>query len=50
MLTKGTSGSTGEPFAIDYDEGSLQRRMAAAFRGYTWAGAPPGREAVLLLG
>ena len=23
MLTKGTSGSTGEPFAIDYDEGSL---------------------------
>ena len=42
MLSKGTSGSTGEPFAIDYDEGSLQRRMAAAFRGYTWAGAPPG--------
>ena len=42
MLTKGTSGSTGEPFAIDYDEGSLQRRMAAAFRGYAWAGAPPG--------
>ena len=42
MLTKGTSGSTGEPFAIDYDEGSLERRMAAAFRGYAWAGAPPG--------
>ena len=42
MLSKGTSGSTGEPFAIDYDEGSLQRRMAAAFRGYAWAGAPPG--------
>ena len=42
MLTKGTSGSTGEPFAIDYDEGSLERRMAAAFRGYSWAGAPPG--------
>ena len=42
LLTKGTSGSTGEPFAIDYDEGSLERRMAAAFRGYAWAGAPPG--------
>lgn len=42
MLTKGTSGSTGEPFAIDYDEGSLERRMGAAFRGYAWAGAPPG--------
>jgi len=42
MLSKGTSGSTGEPFAIDYDEGSLERRMAAAFRGYTWAGAGPG--------
>ena len=42
MLTKGTSGSSGEPFAIDYDEGSLQRRVAAAFRGYAWAGAPPG--------
>lgn len=42
MLSKGTSGSTGEPFAIDYDEGSLERRMAAAFRGYSWAGAAPG--------
>ncbi len=42
MLTKGTSGSTGEPFAIDYDGGSLERRMGAAFRGYSWAGAPPG--------
>lgn len=42
MLSKGTSGSTGEPFAIDYDEGSLQRRVAAAFRGYAWAGAQPG--------
>jgi phenylacetate-CoA ligase len=44
MLSKGTSGSSGEPFVIDYDEGSLQRRMAAAFRGYAWAGAPPGAK------
>ncbi len=42
MLSKGTSGSTGEPFAIDYDQGSQERRMGAAFRGYHWAGAPPG--------
>jgi len=44
LYTKGTSGSTGEPLIIDYDAGSLERRMAAAFRAYGWAGAPPGAK------
>jgi len=44
MLSKTTSGSTGEPFTIEYDTGSLDRRMAAAFRGYSWAEAPPGAK------
>ena len=42
VMTKRTSGSTGTFLEFDYDDQSLERRMATWHRGYSWAGAGPG--------
>ena len=50
MLYKNTSGSTGEPLRFGYNRESNDRRTAVMFRGYGWAGAPPGRRSLVLWG
>ena len=50
MLTKGTSGSTGEPFAIDYDEGSLATPHGRGVSRLRVGRRASRGEAVLLLG
>ncbi|WP_114238536.1 phenylacetate--CoA ligase family protein [Dyella sp. C9] len=50
MLYKNTSGSTGEPLRFGYTRESNDRRTAVMFRGYNWAGAPPGRRSLVLWG
>lgn len=42
VMTKRTGGSTGTFLEFDYDDQSLERRMATWHRGYAWAGAEPG--------
>jgi phenylacetate-CoA ligase len=37
-IKKRTSGSTGEPLAFEYEEGSEAWRQAVRMRGYGWAG------------
>lgn len=41
-IHKMTSGTTGQPLAFAYDEGSEYWRQAAKLRGYGWAGYEPG--------
>jgi len=41
-VKKSTSGSTGEPLAIEYDRDSEDWRQAVKLRGYSWAGFRPG--------
>lgn len=50
LLYKNTSGSTGEPLRFGYTRESNDRRVAVMFRGYGWAGAPPGRRSLVMWG
>ncbi|WP_199099443.1 phenylacetate--CoA ligase family protein [Dyella sp. ASV21] len=50
MLYKNTSGSTGEPLRFGYTRESNDRRNAVMFRGYGWAGSPPGRRSLVMWG
>jgi phenylacetate-CoA ligase len=50
LLYKTTGGSTGEPMRFGYTRESYERRIAAMWRGYTWAGARMGRRTFYLWG
>lgn len=50
LITKSTGGSSGVPLQFDLDAGSYERRMAATFRSYAWAGAGPGTKQLYLWG
>jgi phenylacetate-CoA ligase len=50
LLSKSTGGSSGVPLHFDLDFGSHDRRTAAMFRGYGWAGAAPGTKQLFLWG
>ncbi len=50
MLYKTTGGSTGEPMRFGYTRESYERRLAAMWRGYGWAGARMGRRTLYLWG
>jgi phenylacetate-CoA ligase len=50
LLTKTTGGSSGAPLAFELDCPSHDQRVAAAYRGYRWAGAPPGTRQLHLWG
>ena len=47
---KTTGGSTGEPLRFGYTRESYERRVAAMWRGYAWAGARMGRRTLYLWG
>lgn len=47
---KTTGGSTGEPLKFGYTRESYERRIAAMWRGYGWAGARMGRRTLYLWG
>ncbi len=49
-IRKATGGSTGRPLQFELDGGSNDRRVAATFRGYSWAGAGPGTRQLHLWG
>ena len=42
LLSKATGGSSGVPLQFDLCTGSDERRTAATYRGYNWAGGGPG--------
>lgn len=50
LLYKTTGGSTGEPLKFGYTRESYERRIAAMWRGYAWAGARMGRRTLYLWG
>jgi phenylacetate-CoA ligase len=50
LLYKTTGGSTGEPMRFGYTRESYERRIAAMWRGYAWAGARMGRRTLYLWG
>lgn len=50
LISKSTGGSSGEPLHFDYNFDSEARRMAATYRGYNWAGAPPGARQLYIWG
>lgn len=50
LLYKATGGSTGEPMRFGYTRESYDRRIAAMWRGYAWAGARMGRRTLYLWG
>ena len=50
LISKATGGSSGVPLRFDYDANSEQRRYAAYYRGYSWAGADPGNRQLWLWG
>jgi phenylacetate-CoA ligase len=50
FLSKSTGGSSGNPLQFDLDLESHERRTAAMFRGYAWAGAAPGTKQLFLWG
>jgi phenylacetate-CoA ligase len=50
LLSKSTGGSSGAPVHFDLDTNSNDRRTAAWFRGYSWAGAGPGTKQLYLWG
>ncbi len=50
LFSKSTGGSTGVPVHFDLDMGSHERRYAAMYRGYNWAGAGPGSKQFHLWG
>lgn len=42
VVSKSTGGSSGTPLQLVIDHDANDRRVAAAYRGYSWAGASPG--------
>lgn len=50
LIAKSTGGSTGVPLHFHLNTDSNDRRMAAAHRGYGWAGAPLGTKQLYLWG
>lgn len=50
LLAKATGGSSGVPLRFDLNLDSNDRRLAASYRGYDWAGAAPGSKLLLLWG
>jgi phenylacetate-CoA ligase len=42
MISKATGGSSGVPLQLDLNMESHERRVAATYRAYSWAGAGPG--------
>ncbi len=50
LWPKATGGSSGIPLQFDFTSESNDRRMAAWYRGYTWAGAGPGTKQLYLWG
>ena len=50
VLEKSTGGSTGVPLKFSYTNESYSRRNAVMWRGYTWAGLPPGKKAMYIWG
>ncbi len=50
LIDKSTGGTTGVPIRFDLDLDSYDRRVAAAHRGYGWAGAEPGTNQLYLWG
>jgi phenylacetate-CoA ligase len=50
MLSKATGGSSGVPLQLDLNMESHERRVAATYRGYNWAGAGPGTRQFFLWG
>lgn len=50
LLAKATGGSSGVPLRFDLNFDSNDRRLAASYRGYGWAGAAPGAKQLLLWG
>ena len=50
MLSKATGGSGGVPLHFDLDMESHERRTAAMYRGYAWAGAGTGNATTVPLG
>jgi phenylacetate-CoA ligase len=49
-MVKATGGSTGVPLRFELDFRSHDKRVAATFRGYSWAGAGPGTRQLHLWG
>jgi len=45
-IHKATSGSSGQPFELEYDRGSEVFRQAMKWRTYAWAGYRPGTRAL----
>lgn len=45
-IHKATSGSSGQPFEFEYDQGSEVFRRAMKWRTYAWAGYRPGTRAL----
>jgi phenylacetate-CoA ligase len=50
VISKTTGGSTGEPLRFAISMESYERRTAATYRGYGWAGASPGTKQLYLWG
>lgn len=50
LIYKKTGGSTGEPMKFGYTRESYERRIAAMWRGYGWAGAHMGRRTLYVWG
>ncbi len=50
LLSKATGGSSGVPLQFDLNTDSNDRRVAASYRGYGWAGAGPGTKQLHLWG
>ena len=50
LIAKATGGSTGVPLNFAHDHDSYQWRMAAARRGYTWAGCQDGQSTIYIWG
>jgi phenylacetate-CoA ligase len=50
LFSKSTGGSSGVPLSFDLNTDSHDRRVAAMYRGYSWAGAGPGTKQLYLWG
>jgi phenylacetate-CoA ligase len=50
MVSKATGGSSGVPLQFDLNMESHERRVAATYRGYNWAGAGPGTKQLYVWG
>jgi phenylacetate-CoA ligase len=50
VVSKSTGGSSGKPLQLAIDLRANDRRTAAAYRGYGWAGADPGTRQTHLWG